>query len=167
MNFRKWLNERTLYHGTVIDNEPTIRKYGLHGGWHEPENTWVGDAYGGDYEAAGVDRTEDDDVIFMTDKEQLDKSLGAMVFHIGKKLNKDYHDVTDTDIRNHGLLVIMKDMDLEPYDPDSDLYYAPPMGAETGDYFSPSEQGDLFLRGPAMLRYLKRHGAWPRDWGER
>jgi len=164
MNFRKWLNERTLYHGTVIDNEGDIRKYGLQGGWHDPKDTWVGDAYDDEY--GDIPRSEDDDIVFMTDKEQLDKAVGAMAFHVGKKLNKDYHDVTDIDIRNHGLLVIMKDMELEPYEPDSD-YYTPPRGLETGDYYSPSERGDLFLRGPAMLRYLTRHKAWPRSWGKR
>jgi hypothetical protein len=38
MDFRGFvrLSERTLYHGTVVDNEPTIRKHGLVGGWHGP-----------------------------------------------------------------------------------------------------------------------------------
>lgn len=166
MHFRTWL-EKTLYHGTIVDYEDDIRRYGLQGGWHEPENTWVGDAYDGEY--GDIERTEDDDVIFMADKHDLDKSLGAMVFHIGKKLGKGFHDVTDNDIRNHGLLVIIRDPDDETpqYDPDDRNwgYGDPPRGAETGDYFAPSAEGEVFLRGAALLRFLRQRGVWPRSWG--
>ena len=169
MNFANWLRlqEKTLYHGTVVDNEASIRKYGIQGGWHDPNDTFVGSAYDGDYEASGVDRTEDDDIIFMADKETVDKAVNAMVFHIGRKLGKDFHDVTDNDIRNHGLLVIMKDMEDDPYDPDDRrwAYEDPPRGLETGDYWDTNVGGDIFLKGASLLRYLKRLGAWPRDWG--
>ena len=165
--FKEWfdLHERTLYHGTVIDYEDSIRKYGLQGGWHDPKDTWVGDAYDDEY--GDIPRTDADDVVFMTDKEQLSKAVGGMVFHIGKKLGKSYHDVSDLDIRNNGLLVIIKDSDLEPYDPYDRKWASQdiPRGAEEGDYFDSSAGGDIFLRGSALLRFLIRNGQWPRSWG--
>src|SRR5690606_34331324 len=159
MDFKKWL-ERTLYHGTIVDYEPTIRQYGLQGGWHPPEKTFVGDSYDDDY--GDIERASEDDKVFLTDKQQLEKAVSAMVFHIGKKLGKGFHDVTDNDIRNHGLLVIAKDMDhLEPYD-SYDRKWASldvPRGAEEGDYFDTEVTGEIFLRGAALLRQLKRYGA--------
>lgn len=171
MRFKQWLlSEKTLYHGTVVDNESNIRKYGLQGGWHDSSNTFVGDSYDDEYASAGVDRTEEDDVVFLTDKQALDKAVTAMVFHISKKLGVTLHDVSDNDIRNHGLLVIVKDEDddvqaYDPEDPNSDWAYNPPRGAETGDYIVQSAGGDGFLRGAALIRFLQRHGQWPRNWG--
>jgi hypothetical protein len=164
MEFREFvrMSERTLYHGTVVDNEPTIRKHGLVGGWHGPVGSFVDDAYGGDYE--GVDPGEDDEVVYAADRRTLGKSVGAMVFHIGRKLGKDFHDVSDNDIRNHGLLVLVKDMDLEPYDPHV-WRDRVPRGAEEGDYYDSRMGGDVFLKGSALVRFLRRNGEWPRDWG--
>lgn len=158
--FRAWLSlqERTLYHGTIVDYESSIRKYGLQGGWHEPEDTFVGDMYDGEY--GDIERSEDDDVVFMADKDSLDKAITAMQYQVGKKLNKWLGDVTPTDIRNHGLLVVIKDVeDVDQYDPDDIRWMnGAPRGVEPGDYFAPSMGGDLFLRGSALIRYLQRHG---------
>jgi hypothetical protein len=165
MNFKKWLlSERTLYHGTVVDNEDSIRQYGLQGGWHGPLGSYVAQGY--DDEGYG-EPTEDDEVVFLTDRKDLDKAVGGMVHHIGEKLGKDFQDVSDNDIRNHGLLVIVKDSDVEPYS-DYDIRWAYkniPRGAEEGDYMTPSAKASVFLKGAALVRFLTQHGQWPRDWG--
>ena len=134
MEFKQWLFEKTLYHGTIVDFEPTIRKYGLQGGWHEPDKTFVGHMYD-DY--GDIKRTEDDDVVFMTDKQEIHKAVNAMTFQISRKLGRDFHDVSDNDIRNHGLLVIIKDEEnsVPQYNP-YDRQWASdniPRGAEEGD----------------------------------
>lgn len=161
MRFKEWL-ERTIYHGTVVDNEPTIKKFGLVGGYHSPVGAFVGDAYGGDYE--GVEPNEDDEVVFAADKGSLGKAVNAMVFHIGRKLRKDFHDVSDNDIRNHGLLVMVKGTDKEPYDP-AKWQDSVPRGVEPGDYYDSEMGADAMIRGSALLRFLKRNGEWPRDFG--
>jgi hypothetical protein len=161
MDFKQWLIvENTLYHGTVVDNEPTIRQYGLVGGWHGTLGSFVKDAYGGEHE----EPTEEDEVVYAADKHSLKKAVNAMVHHIGKKLNKSFHDVSDNDIRNHGLLVIIKDNDLKPHDPD-EMHDRLPIGVEPGDYYDSSMAADLFLRGSSLLRFLRRYNQWPRNWG--
>ncbi len=165
--FKNWLriDERTLYHGTIIDNEDSIKRYGLQGGWHGPVGNFVSNFY--DDNEYG-EPTEEDEIVFASDKSSLGKSLTAMVFHISKKLNKDFQDVNDNDIRNHGLLVIIKNSDLSPYSSQNPkwAYERLPRGVEEGDYFDSSMGGDIYLRGSALLRYLNRNGVWPRDWGK-
>ena len=169
MNFYA-LWERTLYHGTVIDNEDSIRQYGLVGGWHGTLGPWVQDIYGDEmYGEPG----EDDEQVFLSDKQNLYKSVSAMVYHVAKKLGKDFHDVTDTDLRNHGLLVISKDN--EPTDDswggvrhagdDDDGRQGYPRGVERGDYFASQASADVVLKGTALLRMLRKLHAWPRKWG--
>ena len=166
-----YLWEKTLYHGTIIDNEPTIRQYGLVGGWHAPIGKFVSDMYGG--EEYGTP-SEDDEIVFLADRESLDKAVTAMTFHVAQKLGKGLHDVTDTDIRNHGLLVISKDNEPtrdswggvrhKPDEDDGD-YDNYPRGVERGDYFASQASADVILRGPALLRALQQRRAWPRKWG--
>ncbi len=166
MNFKEWItiSERTLYHGTVVDNEESIRKYGLQGGWQGPLGSFVSKFY--DDEEHG-EPTEDDEVVFASDRNSLGKSVTAMVHHIAQKLGKNFHSVTDNDIRNHGLLVMIKDSDLKPYSAHdrSWAHSVPPRGVEEGDYFDNMMSGDVYLRGAALLRFLKRNGQWPRNWG--
>lgn len=155
--------EKTLYHGTIIDNEPTIRQYGLVGGWHGPIGSFVDDAYSSDYDR--IEPNEEDEIVFATDKNDLGKAITAMVHHISKKLNKDFHDVSDNDIRNHGLLIIIKNSELKPYDPDK-YHDNQPRGVEPGDYYDDSMGADLFLRGSSLIRFLIKYNEWPRDWGK-
>ncbi len=160
MNFKNWLkqiSEKTLYHGTVIDNIPSIEKYGILSGI----GSFVQDNYG-DYE----DSLED--LSFAADKKDIDHALTAMVHHIGKKLGKDFHDVNDNDIRNHGVLFIIKDgdkyMSQRPSEDKNGDYH--PLSVEPGDYYTSGDVGtDYHLTGSALLRYLRRLGVWPRDWG--
>ena len=164
MDFKTWLSlqEKTLYHGTIVDNEPTIRKYGLRGGWHSPIGSFVSKFYNDDEYG---EPTEDDKVIFMADKQDLGKSVNAIVHHVAAKLGKDFHDVTDNDIRNHGLLVIIKDGDSDATRYDYATAISSPRGAEDGDYYAPSASADVLLKGAALLRFLRNNGVYPRDFG--
>ncbi len=155
--------EKTLYHGTIIDNEPTIRQYGLVGGWHGPIGSFVDDAYGSDYE--GVDPTEEDEIVFATDKFNLHKAVTAMVHHIGKKLKKSFYDVSDNDIRNHGLIVVVKNSELKPHDPYKN-HDEIPRGVEPGDYYDNEMNADFVLKGSSLIRFLRNNKEWPRDWGK-
>lgn len=173
MRFKTWLRtikERTLYHGTIVDNEPSIRQYGLQGGWADPKDTFVGHAYDADYDAANISRTEKDDIVFMADKQAIQSAINGMTFHIARKLGKNFHDVTNNDIRNHGLLVIIKDPEdsIPQYDPNDRrwAYEDPPRGVEDGDYFTQSASGDIFLHGAALIRFLKRNRHWPQSWNK-
>ena len=99
------LEERTLYHGTVIDNEDSIKTFGLAAGMGD-EKSFVNTSYD-EYPP----EDDDDGVVFLADKKELGKAINAMVHNIGSKLNKNFHSVTDIDIRNHGLLVVVPDED--------------------------------------------------------
>lgn len=158
--FRQFI-ERTLYHGTIVDNEPSIRQIGLFGqmGDFQTSAGYMDKEYG--------PHSEDDEVVFMADKEKLGAAVTAMVHHISKKLGKDFHDVSDNDIRNHGLLCVMRDgeADRRPkYDDVRGEEY--PRGAEPGDYYASSAKPDYFLKGSALIRMLRRNGEWPRSWGK-
>lgn len=173
MRFRQFL-ERTLYHGTIVDYEPSIRELGLYG--------QMGDFQQSAYDDPGYgEPTENDEVVFMTDKQKLGRAVTAMVHHIAKKLRKGFHDVTDDDIRNHGLLCVAHDMrgpqdvakkrweepDVSQRPEDEDergVEY--PRGAEPGDYYTPEMMPDQFVKGNGLLRLLQRYGEWPRNYGE-
>jgi hypothetical protein len=157
MEFKEWLlSERTLYHGTIIDNEPSIRQIGLVG--------QVGDFVKSSYDDEGFEGQESE-VTYATDKKDLSKAITAMVHHIGKKLNRSFHDVTDNDILGHGLLVIADSEvnDMQHKKDDRDEQH--PYGVEPGDYYADHIRAHSFVKGTALLRLLKRYGAWPRNWG--
>lgn len=151
---------RTLYHGTTVDNEASIRQMGLMGS----VGSFVQEAYAEWLEAG--DPLED--LVFAADKRGLNTALTAMIHHISKKLGKDFHAVTDKDILNHGLLVII-------HDPENKIEQRPeedenhrgdyPSQVEPGDYFSEEMWADKFVKGRALLRLLERYGQWPRTYG--
>lgn len=154
MNFKQWLNqENTLYHGSIVDNIPDIMKYGLLG----QVGAFTQDAYGDDY----GDLPE---LTFAADKKGVERALTAMIQHIARKLNKDYHDVTDNDIRNHGVLFVIKDGDKaahhRPQD-DENYYGQHPTTVEPGDYYADELGVDNYLTGSALLRYLRKLNVWP------
>ena len=143
-----------------MDNEASIRKYGLTGG----VGSFVEQAYRESLEAG----MELPDLVFAADKEGLGRSVTAMVHHIGKKLGKRLHDVTDTDIMNHGLLVIIHDEEnrIEQRPEYNENYHDEyPHTVEPGDYYAESLEGGKFVKGRQLLRLLERYGQWPRTWG--
>lgn len=158
MEFRHWLRlqEKTLYHGTIRDHEQSIRQIGLFGqvGDFQQDAGYSDDEY-------GEPPNEDDEVVYMTDKKRFDKAVTAMYHHIARKLGKHFHDVTENDIRNHGLLCIMRDrddVDQRPEEDDYRSYRTYPRGAEPGDYYAPSERPDAMVKGATLIRLLKRGG---------
>jgi hypothetical protein len=147
---------RTLYHGTTVDNEASIRKIGLVGGIGG-FTEW---AYG-EYQEAGE---ELEDLVFAADKRGLGKAINAMTHHVGAKLGKNFHDVTDNDILNHGLLVIIYDTEdsVEQRPEDDENYYGQyPLHVEPGDYYSESLGADKFVKGRQLVRFLNSYGLWP------
>jgi hypothetical protein len=151
---------RTLYHGTTVDNEASIRQVGLVGGIGG-FTEWAYREY--------IDAGEElPNLVFAADKGGLKKSVGAMVHHIGDKLGKNFHKVTDNDILNHGLLVIIHDEEnrIEQRPEEDENYYGQyPSHVEPGDYFAEELIPDKFVKGRALLRLLERYGQWPRTYG--
>jgi hypothetical protein len=163
IKLKSLLLEKTLYHGTVIDNVPSIEKYGLIPG----TGNFVSDAYG-EYEDAGIELPE---LVFATEKSKLSAAVTAATHHIGKKLNKNFHDVSDAEFFKYA--VIIKIYDGEEYfkyrEKTDALNYADehPPQVEPGDYYSEDSVGvDEFLTGNSMVRLLKRYNLWPRPFGE-
>lgn len=158
MKFKSWLQlvEKTLYHGTVIDNINQIKQYGLTGRV-------------GDFVRSAYDEIPEDELpslVFAADKQSLSKAVTAMVHHIGNKLNKNFHDVNDNDILNHGLIAIIKDGDQYSKQRAEDDDYDHPHTVEPGDYYADHLPTHGFLKGQVLLRILRRTGEWPRTWGD-
>jgi hypothetical protein len=152
---------RTLYHGTTIDNEVSIKRFGLIGN----VGKFVQDAYVDYIIEQGVDLPE---LVFAADKGGLGSAVTAMVQHIGYKLGKNLHTVTDEDILKYGLLVIIYDEEnkvTQRPKEDKNYYGQHPVHVEPGDYYSEELRADKFVKGTQLLRLLERYGQWPRTFG--
>ena len=160
---------RTLYHGTSINNYSSIKNVGL-----VPDTgNFVSDSYAGEYESAGVEFNPID-LTYATDKEDLDKAVTAMQNAVSNMIGKRYHDVTLNELKNYGMLVIMKegeeDFERRPWEEtgpwkdwqgETNNQYP---AVEPGDYFSEYGAGPVeILVGNKMVEFLTRHGAWPID----
>ena len=158
---------RTLYHGTSIDNYDSIKDTGL-----VPDTgNFVSDAYSGEYYAAGV-KFDPVDVTYATDKDDLGKAITAMMYSVSNMLGKEFHRLTLNELKNYGMLVIMKEG--EEYMERRPLEGTGPWGdwqgetdnryptVELGDYFSEENQGPVeILVGNKMVEFLTRNGSWP------
>lgn len=162
------LEEKTLYHGTLIDNKNTIEKEGL----NPIIGNFVSSSYGTSYDFdednysyTNLDSAEYWGVTFAADKDSLKSAIYAMKHNIGRKLNKNPHDVTLNDIRNHGLLVVIdseeySDWVQHPKNPDETYYYEydPPPSVEPGDYWT--RDGGIpkyFLTGSKLIKFIEKH----------
>ena len=180
---------RTLYHGTVIDNRASIERDGL----LPIIGDFVADFYGSEYALEGDDKEVDSEgsppvirgVVFAADKGGIDAATGAMQYHVGRKLGKYRQDVTRDDLVQHGMLVIIKDVEPEEdrYGVEEDRWYQArseedrgfyaeyPGSVEPGDWFMTGERGstiDAVLTGRKMVRFLERHGAFKHAaWNQR
>jgi len=149
------ISERTLYHGTLIDNEQSISKLGL----YPTVGEFVKQMYSYEIEEMG-DVLDDHSLVYAADKDSLQKTLNAIRSQVGVKLNKSFNNVTEEDIRNHGLLAVIKDGDTvmkqAPEDGSREWDY---QFLEPGDWHHDNLVGvDFFLKGSALLRFFKRHG---------
>lgn len=148
-----YLSERTLYHGTIVDHEKSILKYGLIPGVGQ----FTRDMYGAE---------EDDDdnaMVYAADKSSLHKAANAIEHNVANKLGKDRFDLDEIDIRNHGLLLVIQDGDGSMSQASgSDRYgYEEPAGryVEPNDWYSSNVVGvDYALKGPKLIAFFKRHG---------
>lgn len=158
IKLKSLLLERTLYHGTVVDNVKDIKRYGL----IPSVGNFVKDMYD------EYPEEELKDLIFATDKEQLGKAVTAITHHISRKLNKDFHSVTDQEFINYGVIIKIDDGELymtlrNKDDHDREEH---PYAVEPGDYYSEDSIGvDEILTGTPMIRLLRRYGEWPRIYG--
>lgn len=152
------LFERTLYHGTVIDNEESIRKIGL----MPSVGDFIKQMY--DEEESEIDE-EENSLVYAADKESLQKSLNAITAQVGKKLNKPFHDVTENDIRNHGLLAVIKSgdelMNKAPSREEYHTKYGPHLNyrfLEPEDWYTQDLVGvDYFLKGSKLINFFKKY----------
>lgn len=155
--------ETTLYHGTTIDNAEGIRKYGL----IPMRGDFVSNAYGGEFDSDGDFEQSVPELTFATDKTQLDKAVTAATYQVGKKLNKKFHDVTDEDFIKHAAIIKIYDGDSEYKHHTGKYSDEHPISVEPGDYYS--EDGvkvDEILIGNKMIIFLRKHGLWPRSYGD-
>jgi hypothetical protein len=157
---------RTLYHGTSTEYLSSIQEFGL----IPSVGQWVSDSYGMELDEEGLE-----ELIFAADKATIDKSVGAMRYHISKKLNKEFHDIDIEDLRKYGLLVIIRDVeDPKNDDPDSEwqqvpeqqedwgFYESHPPTTEPLDWYSKHETGTYdidLLTGAKMIDFLRQQGA--------
>lgn len=155
-NWKRFLKEeqtRTLYHGTLIDNLDSIKKYGVQSGFGG--SSFVDHYYDED--------DEQEEFVYFADKHTLSKALTAMIFHISKKLNKNFHDVSEKDIKKHGLLIIAKNVDIEDSyaDPENTEDWAEFRGVESEDYYFSSLNGDIYLIGNKLVSFLRNKNLIP------
>jgi hypothetical protein len=166
IKLKSLISEKTLYHGTLIDNVPSIQKIGL--------MPTVGEFVKDAYDVSGYGEEEEEqlmsdylkELVFATDKQQLDKAATAITAQIAKKLGKGFHDVTDGEFVNYGAVVKIYDgesvLEHRP-EGDENRYSEYPYTVEPGDYYSHNFIGaDEILTGTSMIRLLKRYGVWPR-----
>jgi hypothetical protein len=167
MNWYKKATSRTLYHGTSINNYSSIKNVGL-----VPDTgNFVTDSYAGEYEAAGVE-FDPVDVTYATDKDDLQRAVTAMEYAVMKMLNKQWGEVTPGELKNYGMLVIIKEGEDEfehrpeeetgpwgDWQGETDNRYP---SVEPGDYFSESGAGPVqVLIGNKMEKFLRKFGVWP------
>lgn len=143
------LKEYTLYHGTIRDNEDSIRRFGL----IPRVGNFVDSYYDDDLE----------ELIFAADKATIKNAINAIGFHIAKKLNKGRNELTLDDVRKHGMLILIKSgEDRFTHRPRSDDLSDQddhPATVEPGDWYSGDRvKPSLILTGNALIRYLEKSG---------
>lgn len=169
---------RTLWHGT---SDTAAEQIMADGGLMPQIGPWVENSYGQDYDFEGEDADRDWEVTFATDRTDMGKALGGIIAGVAHKLGKDFHNVTDQDIRVHGaLLKIEEGDDYMEQRPRGDPQYHPEVAEwerrqyeeglspaiEPGDWYSRQSVGvDAVLTGQKMLSMLRRGRVWPRTWG--
>lgn len=175
---------RTLWHGTSKDNAASIAEHGL-----IPQvGPFVENSYGCEFggeegEEFGSEFGGGFDTTFATDKREMGSALGGIIASVAHKLGKNFHDVTDAEIVEHGALVKIEAGDesmqqrpgREAPQKEQDAWEraqsyggdeAAPPTVEPSDWWSRENVGtDAVITGSAMIRVLRQYGAWPRRWG--
>jgi hypothetical protein len=151
---KQYLAERTLYHGTLIDHKDSILSLGL----IPSVGDFVDWAYGNEEDM------EMPELVFMADKKQLQSAFNAITHHVANKLDKSPYDVTSNDIRSHGMLAVIKnvdDIDGMPHRPSHtpSSWEEHPYSVEPGDYYSEDlVYVDFVLTGQKLVDFMKQYG---------
>ena len=162
IKLKQLLVEKTLYHGTTIDNVRGIEAFGL----LPSVGKFVKDAY--DMSGYGEDIDPDDylkELVFSADKKQLKNAVTAITAQVAIKLSKGFHDVTDQEFVHYGALVIIKDGEqvMNHREEDENHNDDHPYTVEPGDYYSEDNiPVDYILTGQKMISIFKRYNVWPR-----
>lgn len=158
LNNKSFLTEKTLYHGTIITNLPSIEKYGL----LPTIGSFVADMYSGAVDGDIMDYLEE--LLYAADKKRLKASKTAIIHYISKHLNKSFHSVTDEDFERYGALVVIKNgEDYFKFHSEKDYEYGrAPLGVEVGDYYTKEEIiPDYILTGKKMTKFFRKFGLFP------
>jgi hypothetical protein len=155
IKLKSLLTEKTLYHGTTVANLKSIERSGL----VPSVGKFVAVSYD-DAVEAGLAK----ELIFATDKQQLDKAVSAATAQIADQMGKYFHDVTDDEFyRRAAIIKIYDGESLFQQRPEGDERDEHPYTVEPGDYYSEDYIiPDEILTGQRMIRLLKRYGVWPR-----
>lgn len=188
------ISQFEAFHGTTIDNQQSIEQIGLIG----LIGKFVENAYDEEIEALmdyfRVDSIQDLEnvleeraVIFLGSgtPEGLNRSINAIFAQIAFKLDKSMHDVTPTDVAQHGLLLAFDDAEYlylfeedgrvyqlkepEYEELDEDLFLDKyeleeipmerPLGAEPGDLFYPETlKPDAYIVGDDLVQIIRNSG---------
>lgn len=154
----KTLLEKTLYHGTLLHNIPSINKNGL----MPTIGDFVKDVYSGSVDGDVMEYLED--ILYATDKKQISKARTAIIYQISKKLSKSYHSVTNEDFEKYGALAVVKNGDAYfDFHSEEDAYYGrAPLGVERGDYYTREPvTPDYILTGKKLTAFFKKYGLYP------
>lgn len=158
LNEQQILNEKTLYHGTTIHNLPSIEQNGL----MPTIGDFVKNMYAGSVDGDVMDYLEE--ILYATDKKQIDKAKTAIIYQIANKLGKDYHSVTNEEFEKYGALAVIKNGDkyFDFHSEEDQYYQSAPLGVETGDYYTRDEiTPDYILTGDKLISFFKKFGLYP------
>lgn len=149
---------RTLYHGTLRRNIPSIQAIGLWPSLGEFTTTAYDEAI-----QAGVDLPE---LVFAADKEGLTRCLSAIGSYIQMAYPNEYKPYGVDAIQRYGALCVLKQgetgFDRRPEFDDISEY---PYQVEPGDYYRDSSvKVDYILTGAKMINFLRRQDAIVKSW---
>ena len=154
-NYKQPINEKTLYHGTIIQNIPSIKQNGL----MPTIGEFVKNMYTGSVDGNVMDYLEE--ILYATDKKQIEKAKTAITYQIANRLGKDYHSVTNDEFEKYGALAVVKNGDdyFDFHSEDDQYYGNAPLGVETGDYYTKNKiKPDYILTGKKLTSFFKRFG---------
>lgn len=152
------ITEKTLYHGTIVNNIASIKDNGL--------LPTIGDFVKTMYAGSVDDNIEDylEELLYATDKKQLNKAVTAIIYHIANKLNKSYHSVTNDDFERYAALAVIKNGDefFNHNTEDNEYLNYIPIGVEQNDYYTNDIiTPDYILTGKKLLAFLKKYDLFP------
>ncbi len=158
LNEHQSLNEKTLYHGTTIYSLPSIKQNGL----IPTIGDFVKNMYSGSVDGDIMDYLEE--ILYATDKKQIDKARTAIIYQIANKLKKDYHSVTNEEFENYGALAIIKNGDeyFNFHSEEDADFGRVTLGVEKGDFYTTDQiTPDYILTNKKLTSFFRKFGLYP------